>query len=429
MPLPSQPEPLARSPHAVEVCADPAEELLRLACLTYGADDAARRDAAEALLRSQPSLARANVHTMAAFGDHTALVGALDADPAAANRQGGPFQLEPLLYATYARVGPAYGGDAKRTVRVLLERGADPNAGYLWDGNAPPFTVLTGAFGGGEGGQSPHPQVNALAELLLAAGADANDGQTIYNRGLGGLANDDVEHLELLFAHGLGAGDGGPWARRLGAELDTPADLLAAVLHHGAEYGLLRRVRLALAHGGDPNRGGVHPAFAGRTPYQGALRNGNLTIAAMLEEAGADPAAADAVTRFAALCMSPDRHAVDLAVATDPTLHVRARARDPALLIRAAELGRVDAVRVLAERGWDVNLRRRTTALHEAALRGNTELCRALLALGADRMLADTEFNAPPSGWAFHAGHPELAAELTPEPVAPHAPGEPGGGW
>ena len=419
MPRPSQPEPLARSPHTIDACADPADELLRLSYLTYGADDAARRDAAEALLRSHPSLAHANVHTMAAVGDHAALADALHADPTAVNRQGGPFLLEPLLYLTFARLGPAYGGDAERTVRVLLERGADPNAGYLWDENAPPFTALTGAFGGGEGGQPPHPQANVLAELLLAAGADANDGQTIYNRGLGGLAIDDVEHLELLFAHGLGTGDGGPWTRRLGASLDTPADLLAEVLQHASEYGLVRRVRLALAHGGDPNRGGVHPAFAGRTPYEGALHNGNLTIAALLEAAGADTTTVDPVTKFAALCMASDRDAVDLAIATDQTLLVRTRERDPALLITAAELGRVDAVRLLAERGWDVNLRLRTTALHEAALRGNTELCRALLALGADRTLQDAEFHSAPSGWAFHSGYPELAAELASDLAAP----------
>lgn len=211
----------------------------------------------------------------------------------------------------------------------------------------------------------------------------------------------------------------GPWARRLAASLHTPADLLAEVLHHAAEYGLVRRVRLALVHGGDPNRGGVHPAFAGRTPYEGALRHGNLTIAVLLEEAGGDTTTVDPVTRFAALCMAPDRDAVDLAVAADPTLLVRTHEVDPALLIRAAELGRVDAVRLLAELGWDVNLRRRTTALHEAALRGNTELCRALLGLGADRTLPDAEFNSPPSGWAFHGGYPELAAKLAADHASP----------
>ena len=72
MPLAPQPEPLARSPHAVDACADPADELLRLSYLIYGADDVARREAAEALLRSHPSLAHANVHTMAAVGDHAA---------------------------------------------------------------------------------------------------------------------------------------------------------------------------------------------------------------------------------------------------------------------------------------------------------------------------------------------------------------------
>ena len=85
------------------------------------------------------------------------------------------------------------------------------------------------------------------------------------------------------------------------------------------------------------------------------MRNGHLTIAALLKEAGADPATADPVTQFAALSMSPDRDVVGVAVKTDPTLLVRSRVREPALLSWAAGLGRVDAVRLLADRGCAPN--------------------------------------------------------------------------
>ena len=67
--------------------------------------------------------------------------------------------------------------------------------------------------------QPRHPHSLALARLLLEAGADPNDGQALYNR----MFEPGNDHLELLFEFGLGTGDGGPWRRRLGDALDTPA--------------------------------------------------------------------------------------------------------------------------------------------------------------------------------------------------------------
>src|SRR5260221_13568498 len=46
-----------------------AGEFLRLACLTYGGDDAARRERARELLSARPDIATASIHTMAAVGD------------------------------------------------------------------------------------------------------------------------------------------------------------------------------------------------------------------------------------------------------------------------------------------------------------------------------------------------------------------------
>lgn len=62
--------------------------------------------------------------------------------------------------------------------------------------------------------------------------------------------------------------------------------------------------------------------------------------------------------------------------------------------------------------GFDVNARPRTTALHEAALRGNMPLIALLVELGADRTIVDTEFNSTPSGWADHGGNPDAARYL-----------------
>ena len=97
---------------------------------------------------------------------------------------GGPHGWAPLLYLTYSRVPLGSGRSGVAVARLLLEHGADPNAGYLWEGLIPPFTALTGALGGG-GTLPKHEEELPLARLLLQAGADANDGQALYNQGWG----------------------------------------------------------------------------------------------------------------------------------------------------------------------------------------------------------------------------------------------------
>ena len=88
----------------------------------------------------------------------------LDRDPSQASLVGGPHGWEPLLYLTYSRVPLGPGRSAVAVARLLLEHGADPNAGYLWEGLIPPFTALTGALGGG-GTIPKHPEELALARV------------------------------------------------------------------------------------------------------------------------------------------------------------------------------------------------------------------------------------------------------------------------
>lgn len=202
-----------------------ADEFLRLACLTYETDVPGRTRQADLMLDTHPRLAVANVFTTAATGSYEALDDLLTEEPDLAVRQGGPFAWEPLLYLSYARLRAP--GRWVESARLLLECGADPNSGYLWEGLTSPFTALTGAFGGGERDEPAHPQALELARLLLRSGADPNDSQSPYNRGLGDeVFTDDTTHLELLLEHGLGSGNGGPWRARLGPVLHSPRQLL-----------------------------------------------------------------------------------------------------------------------------------------------------------------------------------------------------------
>jgi hypothetical protein len=300
----------------------------------------------------------------------------------------------------------------RRGVRVgqaLLAAGADPDEGYSWRGLAPPFTLLTGAFGGGERAQPPHPAGAALAEMLLDAGADPNDGQALYNRQFG---TDDT-HLALLLSYGLGQGDGGPWRVRLGDAVDPPAELVRGQLSWAVVHGQAERVALLLAHGVDP----AAPFPDGRSPAATAAVNGNAEVLALLRAAGAPAPDLDPVDAVVAAAMAGDAAAVEAL----PAGAVAAARRERAgLIVWAAARLRYDAVRLLVAQGWDVNALGRAdttadgawqTALHEAAGSGELDMIRLLLELGADRSVTDRRFQATPAGWAVHFGQ-DAAADL-----------------
>jgi hypothetical protein len=400
-----------RSPHRVGQSDDEVEEFLRLACLTYGGDDLERHRRAQQMLASNPGLTRANIFAAAAAGDATALNEFLTAEPGRANAVGGPFEWEPLLYLCYSRLDDgARGSGFMKSAEALLAAGADPNAGYLWDGMPSPFTALTGAFGEGEDrhNQPPHLIALPLASLLLFHRADPNDAQTLYNR----TWSRSDEHLELLVEVGLGKGDGGPWHKRLGETHPTPKEMIDEELVKAAAMGRANRVRLMLAAGADPNARGQHPLHGGRTAPELAVLNGNAEIAEMLATAGAHSPDLAPLEKFVSLALRSERKKMDALLAKDPSLLDEARRLHPGLVRHAAEFGRHYSTRLLVELGFDVNHVERVTALHEAAWRGDLEMAKLLISLGADPTVEDDEHHSTPRGWALHSHHQEMADYL-----------------
>jgi ankyrin repeat protein len=399
----------SRSPHRqpiggpLDTPARRADEFLRLACLHYGQDDPVRRSAARRLLESSPEVALSNIFTMVVAADPSEVRAELLRDPAAATREGGPFHWEPLLYLTYSRLDAA---DRLEVAELLLGNGADPNAGYLWQGMPSPFTAVTGAFGRGEGNQPPHQNRLALARLLLEAGADANDSQTMYNCGPGCPPPYDDDHLELLLDFGLGKGDGRPWHERLTTAHPTPRQLLEDELVFASSEGLLHRVRLVLEQGTDPEgRGTEHPIFCGHRAYELAAVQGHSDIAELLKSKGAAPLD-DVHELFAAIMQGTP-------IAADPELAARAVQRNPYLPIRAAELGRTDALRPLKDLGFDLDILGMTTPLHQAAFHGHLDTVKKLIALGADPTIEDPGYHSTPKGWAEHNHQQEVVDYLT----------------
>jgi ankyrin repeat protein len=385
-----------------------AERFVRLACLNYLHDHTTRRDEARKLLASEASLASETLYTAATVGDFATVHKILKRKSALAKARGGPNNWEPLLYAAYSRLNSELPEHSTLEVaRVLLKHGADPNAGFLWDGRYV-FTALTGVFGEGEQGpvhQPEHQYCDEFARLLLEAGADPNDSQTLYNR----MFTGGTRHLELLFQFGLGKGGGGVWFKRLGSQMASSAEMLQEQMGWAAKYNQKERLRLLVAHGVDVNRADNRLK---RRPYELAVLNGHTEIAEFLLENGAERIAFNERDAFFAACLSGDGARARSLITANPKLIDELGDDRVELLQLAAERDRRAAIRLMVELGFDLNELRRTTALHNAAMSGHLEMVRLLIELGADPRIRDTEFNARPIGWAKYNGQREIVKFL-----------------
>jgi hypothetical protein len=158
--------------------------------------EAALSDAAGAarMLAGEPGLAAAGFHTALVAGDLARVERAVTGRREIAREKGGPRDWEPLLYVCFSRFAHRASSRAEAlvaTARTLLDAGADPNASCIhasWPDN--PLSCLYAATG-----LNNNP---ALALLLLEAGAQPNDNESLYHS----TEHADLECVRLLLAHG-----------------------------------------------------------------------------------------------------------------------------------------------------------------------------------------------------------------------------------
>ncbi len=342
---------------------------------------------ARAIFRALPELVDGGLWASLVLGDAAAVEQIVSAEPGLAVAKGGPEEVEPLVYVCFSRLRL---GDMPETAKVLLRHGASPDTSCFADGHPDtPLSCLYAATG-----RSNNP---ALARVLLEAGANPNDGESLYHA----AEHPDFKCVRLLL--------------EFGAKIEG-----ANVLKHVLDREDAAAVRLLLDAGADPNELNGQ----GETALHWAVRRQRSpAILRMLAAAGVDldATAGDGRTAYAMAVLRGDSKAketlaelgastelspLERLVAGQPVelASVTWGAADERLIADLADTHSTAAVRRLLDAGLPVDGRGQAgaTALHWACWRGFADLAELLVARGASLDAVDAEFGGIPAGWMEH---------------------------
>ena len=305
-----------------------------------------------------------------------------------ASAPGGPRGWAPLLYLTHSCFASV------ELARDLLRRGADPNATFTNE-----YGEMSALYGAAGVVHDP-----ALTRLLLEAGADPNDGESLYHA----TEAPDTACLALLLEHGARTSDTNALAHAIdGDKLEHVTLLLeagadpnegsSAMLVHAVRRGCgADMVRLLAEHGAELDRRGGEwstPREQGRTAYQNVVLRGRDDLAALLAQLGASTEVAPEDLAVAALARG-ERPATPLPTELAPDAQ-------ETLILTALE-GRLELVVDVLGPGFSgrVGGSPRGTLLHHACWVGNAQVVGRLLERGADPGAGSGAEYGTPVAWA-----------------------------
>ena len=300
----------------------------------------------------------------------------------------------------------AAGGDA-RAVEILLDAGA--NAQIVNYAGETPFDAAQRGTGGSR---------DTVVALLSGHRPDRSstlydepDFATLFERAADAVVEGDIVTLDRLLR-----------ANRVLATARSSRPHRCTLLHYLGANGIeghrqrtpanaVEVIEVLLAAGADPNascytyRGGPDETAVGLLTSSGHPRDAGLTVSMVSAFAKGGARVGDIYRLLGELVDSDPREVEGF----DPASDIAAQA-----IVECAGLGERGMLFALIDSGVDVNARRGdgATALHQAAIDGDSELVDALLDRGADLSLRDAVYDGTAAGWAFAGGHEELGNAL-----------------
>lgn len=356
---------------------------------------------AKSLLAANPKIADAGFYVALVLGKTETVQRGLNESPALAKEKSGPQKCEPLLYTCFSRFANSkspYAEGLVEVARILLKHKADPNTVSHEIPNNP-LSCLYAASG-----LNNNP---ALTQLLLEAGANPNDNESLYHS----TEHSDLASFKVLLKHGANPNSTNALKHMLDREDFEGIQLLlaagadpnelnhqnASALHWAVWRGRGSKIAAALLDAGaDINAKRID----GRTAYALAVISGQAETAKLLASRGADTSLAQ-IDSFIASVSSTSQN-----VSANGRIKLSAPnfSGKEHILPDLAVSHNTSAVRALLSIGVPIDSRgdHGATALHWSCWHGFADLVKLLLDHGASLAIEDVQFHGTPPGWFVH---------------------------